>query len=211
MGTILRQETAAPNFILVSLSSGNTPASDGDAKRLVCFSNLVKVKYIPNLDDLSSEEKRACYWSEREYTISSLALENDVQCALQKKQRQPQTTDGDPTNDPAIHFALPRSRWIRRAFQESGKTAVQMEQRFQRTQQQQQVQYSSRKTVAKNAWNDANIAAAYIPFAIQAQILAYERAVLNAIETNQQLTISNLDAIALASLELCPYVKTHMS
>jgi hypothetical protein len=176
------------------LSTSSLELKEDDTKPSVKFSNLVEVMYIPNLDDLSIDEKNAVYMTERDYELSSLSIENDVQCALIKKQNQQQQSTGDdPANDPSVHFALPQTRWIRYTFQQSSKTAVQLELQYQRRQQQQQY-YGN--VPFSNQWNDENIAAVYIPIAMKAQTMAYERAVLTAIETNQQLTISNPDAVA---------------
>lgn len=49
----------------------------------------------------------------------------------------------------------------------------------------------------KPVWNDETVAAAYIPIAMQAQTLAYERAVLNSMEINDRVTISNPDVVTM--------------
>jgi hypothetical protein len=136
--------------------------------------------------------------SERDYTKFLLQLENDVRHSLHEQEKQNSSASAakvakDPSTDISILFALPRNCWMRQNFQKSAQTAVQMEQRYQRQQLRQQQKHF--RGTEKPAWNDETIAAAYIPIAMQAQTLAYERAVLNAMETNDRVTISNPDDV----------------
>ncbi|KAG7363630.1 hypothetical protein IV203_026991 [Nitzschia inconspicua] len=203
MPSLFRRPTS-PTPSLSSISSENSPSSEESSVRSVRFSNLVKVKYIPNLDDLSEEEKKASYMTERDYVVSCLSLENDVNCTLRKQHNQQQPnqeskSEVDSAIDPSVHFALPCNRWIRQTFHESSQSAVQMEQHHQKMQRQElKHEYGEVAAGATHPVNDEAIAAAYIPIAMQAQTMAYERALLVAMEASDHhsVTISNPDSTA---------------
>lgn len=182
---------------LSSLSSGFSVRSNGNesslslssSERSVKFTEAVETFLVPSLKDLTIQEKEATFMTEDDYRRSNFMLERDVERMLFQEQQRHSQGQLSPKQAPkedgdvcylGLDGVTPHGTWIRENLQRSGKEAVTVEQYHQRCQQ----QYHDGKTECC-VLDDESVAAAYIPVAMQAQTLAYERAVRNAMEADQ--------------------------
>jgi hypothetical protein len=169
-------------------SHGNKPSSSS-SERSVKFADMVETVLVPGMEDMTVQEKEAIFMTEADYRRCTVIVERDVDYMLLQEQRQQAQRELSPKTAPkedddvcflGLDGVTPRGSWIRENLQRSGKEAVTVEQYSQRCQQGYH-QHSSECCIL----DDESVAAAYIPVAMQAQTLAYERAVRNAMEADQ--------------------------
>jgi hypothetical protein len=144
---------------------------------MVRFADQVIVHDIPNLDCYTDRELQDLFMTDLDYQRASDGIHEDMKRLLASKELQHAEIDtSDDFCTLGLHYLTPSGQWIRETLRRSAQHVV-----FQAQQQQRML-----------GWDDAvgqptltPLAAAYIPISMQAQIMAYERAVWNAMETDQ--------------------------
>ena len=186
-----------------SNGSSSAKSASSSSERSVKFDDVVETFLEPSTKELTVEEKQAAYLSEADYRRSTFLLERDVDRMLFQQQQQysqkgnlsPKQTalkEDKETCFLGLDGVTPQGTWIRENLQRSGKEAVTVEQYCQGCRQHQQQEQpfphsegGSTDSAVVAVLDDESVAAAYIPVAMQAQTLAYERAVRNAMEADQ--------------------------
>jgi len=191
----LQRESSSSSSLSTWSSTTNTSTTSTSSTSLlsVRFSEKVDTIMVDNLDSYSPEEKEAAFMTEQDYDQAVWG----VDCALHYMAMQQQPHDQQttlPVHDEicflGLDFATPLGQWIRQNLHSSSHQAV------YRYQQERHHYYHQQPY--SYGWEEG-LAAVYIPISMQAQLLAYERGVLNAMETNQFDGASVLSTTTLVS------------
>jgi hypothetical protein len=167
-------ETTTATTATASTTSYSSTAS-------VRFSDYVETYDVPSLSTYSEKELNVLFMSERDYQSAYEGIQETLRL-LQKE-----SCSEHELSTYGLHYITPSGQYIRETLRRTAKHVVlhrhqQQQQQHQHQQQQQQQQQDC-------------VAAVYIPVSMQAQLMAYERAMLNAIELNQFDDMTNITSM----------------
>jgi hypothetical protein len=155
---------------LTSASFCSSPSSSASSlSSSVRFAESVDTCTVPNLESYSTEEIEAIFMTEDDYALASKEIKYASQLLGSKRSPEYVRNDEEDICFLGLDFVTPQGHWIRQNLRENAKVAVRNEQLFQRH---------------RGERNEDVLAAVYIRISMHAQLLAYARAVRNAMETN---------------------------